>query len=374
LIKAFYIERDFGQGSLVGDQIQRIVRTGGVRPTVCFLDQNARKPFFEPPGGLQHVRRLPFPKLEKAKSFLWKLALQQKVPWLRRPGSFDFDLIHAHFAYPDGWLARWIGKKTDTPYIITGRGSDMLLYPCRSNFLDRAVRNSIVDADMFVGVSESLCNVAVEMGLDPDKCRVQPDGYDQESFWWVPEVEGQRNRHSILFAGRLHRIKNVPSLLEALAMVKTTIPDAKLVIAGDGPQRKMLEDMIGQLKLNKDVSLVGHLSPGQLGEHMRKAGVLVLPSFSEGWGNVVTEALACGLPVVASDLPCIREQLTAPELGLFCDPNSPKDLAEKIIKLIKNPDFQPQSCARHVSELTRVRTAENIVCFYEEMLLSTRKR
>lgn len=365
-----YIERNLTPDSIIADQIERLSVTGKVRPLVCALNEDRQKlPEFE--FEVMSVNRPPFPKFEAMKLRLWQRSLER----LLVRGStlffegFSIGLIHAHFAYPEGCLAYWLSCRTGVPYVITGRGSDMLVYPKQGGYLEKVIRNAVRHADLFIGVSNFLCEVAQSLGIPAARCRMQPHGIPTDVFWWRPEVERGRDPACVLYAGRLHDVKNLDNLLDAFAiLLGESEPDVWLCVAGDGPERKRLERRVRQMGLADKVTFLGHLTPAQLADKMRAAGVLVLPSLSEGWPNVIVEALACGLAVVASDTGGISEQITKPALGLLCDPGSPADIAAKIKAVEKRTESAARKRARAAVVWSRDRAVANILGFYDEII------
>jgi glycosyltransferase involved in cell wall biosynthesis len=108
--------------------------------------------------------------------------------------------------------------------------------------------------------------------------------------------------------------------------------NVRFELAGAGYLSRKLEKYILSLNLGKKCRLIGYLDHKKLGKKMREADILCLPSISESWGNVITEAMACGTPVVGSNIGGIPEQIISDDYGYLCDPNSSQDIAEKILE------------------------------------------
>jgi glycosyltransferase involved in cell wall biosynthesis len=158
-----------------------------------------------------------------------------------------------------------------------------------------------------------------------------------------------------LFAGRLTRQKGVHVLLAAWRAVRRAIPDAQLVIAGDGPERAALEQ-----RESDGVTVTGHLSPDALGRHADAAWVQVVPSIGfEPFGLVAAEAMMRELPVVATRTGGLAEVVADGIAGTLVPPNDDASLAAALIELLRDP----ARCER-MGALGRARAEE---CFHEEV-------
>lgn len=153
----------------------------------------------------------------------------------------------------------------------------------------------------------------------------------------------KQNRVELLFVGaldRAHYFKGVEVLLQALLIVRSR--NWRLKIVGDGDLRSEYEALARRLKLDKQVEFSGKLLEGELRRSFQNADLFILPSINrnEAFGIVLIEALACGVPVIASDLPGVRQVFKNGEQGLLAKPNDVRDLQEKLELLINNPNFR----------------------------------
>ena len=174
----------------------------------------------------------------------------------------------------------------------------------------------------------------------------------------------------IIFAGRLVKEKNIDILIKAVALIKQEIPNIKCIIIGDGPERNNLESLVITLELNKNVFFTGFLENyDDVIGYTKSSRVFVLPSTREGFGIVVLEANACGLPVVtvehsrnaASGL--IEEGKNGSKCKLF-----PDDMAEKITQLLDNKIIG-QKCIEHAKQFDWDYIANKVEAFYNESVL-----
>jgi glycosyltransferase involved in cell wall biosynthesis len=171
---------------------------------------------------------------------------------------------------------------------------------------------------------------------------------------------------------RLHnRRKRVPELLRAIAHVRELVPEVRLSILGDkNDGTEEVESLIRQLGLENIVELVGKVSEAEKIDYFRRAAVYCQPSAFEGFGMAIAEAMACGVPVVTTRAGAIPEVVG--EDAIFCDGADPRDLADKIIELLKNQDLR-QELGRRGSQRIRShfpyeRRREELGCLFETLI------
>jgi glycosyltransferase involved in cell wall biosynthesis len=233
--------------------------------------------------------------------------------------GFDFDLIDAHYYYPDGvaaaLLAQWFGK----PLTITARGTDLNLipqYPLPRRMIEWAARRAAGS----IGVCAALMDVLRGWGHDPAKLHTLRNGVDLERFRPLPQGQmraelGVGGEPLLLSVGHLIERKGHHVAIEALAELAKARPDARLVIIGEGEERAALTALAARLGVADKVRLTGSLPNTELLKWYSAADVLLLCSSREGWANVLLESMACGTPVVATDIWGTPEVVAAPEAG-----------------------------------------------------------
>jgi glycosyltransferase involved in cell wall biosynthesis len=144
----------------------------------------------------------------------------------------------------------------------------------------------------------------------------------------------------VAYVGRLKEYKSVDVLINAFALVLAQLPEAKLVIAGDGDDTQRLKKEVAKLNIQKHVSFLGKVSAERKRQILQESWVCVNPSMMEGWGITVIEANACGTPVVASDVPGLRDSVHDRETGILV-PHGRADLfAENIALLLKDSNLR----------------------------------
>ncbi|HCA78935.1 MAG TPA: hypothetical protein DEP53_04300 [Bacteroidetes bacterium] len=140
--------------------------------------------------------------------------------------------------------------------------------------------------------------------------------------------------------GRLKKYKSVDHLIHAFSIVKLEIPDAKLKIIGDGDHRPALQRLAGELGLEKDVEFTGYLSQAEKVRHLHQLSVSVNCSAKEGWGLTVIEANSCGVPVVASDVPGLRDSVIDERTGLLFEFGNIEQMAQKILLMLRDENLR----------------------------------
>ncbi len=259
------------------------------------------------------------------------------LPLVRRlHGERPFDVIDASFFFPDGPVAQRLSKAIGVPYSIKARGADIHYWGKRKG--TRAlVRKAADGAAGLLAVSGAMRRSMIDMGIDGDKIRVHYTGVDLDRFQITDRDEakaalGFAGRPVILSVGALIPRKGQELLIRALP----DIPDAVLLLAGQGPDRSALERLSVSLGVEDRVGLLGGIAHGGLPRLFAAADVMALPSASEGLANAWVEALACGTPIVISDVGGARELLDRPEAGQIVE-RTPQAIGEAIRTILANP-------------------------------------
>ena len=241
--------------------------------------------------------------------YRWLLPVLQKQTELE-----SFDLIDAHYFYPDGVAAAKLGEALGKPVVITARGSDLNVIP-QHRLPRRQIKAAAARVDAVVTVSEALKRKAEALGIESGRINVLRNGVDLERFRPL-DRSTIRTRLGLagpvwLAAGNLVEPKGVHLTLGALAKV----PGAALLVAGDGPEASRLRQLASELGVGARVRFMGNVPHAQLPEYYNSADALFLASSREGMPNVVLESLACGTPVVAAPFAGAEELISAPEAG-----------------------------------------------------------
>ncbi len=246
------------------------------------------------------------------------------MPLLRRlrqkPG---FDLIDAHFAYPDGYAAVQLGRWFKVPVTITLRGTEVPL--SRDPVRCRRILQALAGASWVFSVSESLKRHVVALGANADKIEVVGNGVDIAKFYPLPkararmELEIPANALVLISVGALVPRKGQHRVIEVLPKLLPHYPDLLYLVVGgasaEGDMTDRLKAQVTRLELEGHVRFLGPMPAEQLKLPLSAADVFVLATANEGWANVFLEAMACGLPVVTTDVGGNREVVCRDELG-----------------------------------------------------------
>ncbi|MEP7185979.1 MAG: glycosyltransferase [Rhodanobacter sp.] len=262
------------------------------------------------------------------------LMFRALLPVLRRlkTNGTAFDLIDAHYFYPDGVAAARLGAALELPVVITARGSDVTWIPRY-----RRPRQQIIwaaeCADAVVTVSQTLKGKVAALGVSPGKITVLRNGVDLERFGPRDRVVARAKLGLTgpvwLAVGNLVELKGVHITLAALAK----IPDVTLLIAGRGPEEARLRQLADRLNVATRVRYLGVIPHAELSEYYNVADAMLLASSREGMPNVVLESLACGTPVVAAPFEGATELLNAPEAGEVAAQRSGEAIASAWLRL-----------------------------------------
>ena len=298
----------------------------------------ARVPAHEVRNGLQvwHPRYLVIPKVGSrwTPAFLHHAALRT-VRRLQADGEV-FDLIDAHYFYPDGVAAARLGRTLGLPLVITGRGTDLTLIP-----RDRAARAQIVwaarEASASLAVCEDLRRRLIGVGAPEDRTMTLRNGVDLDRFSPGDRAAARAalgvDGFVILSVGSLIPRKGHDLTLQALQRM----PDCRLLIAGEGPLRAQLEALARTLGVADRVRFLGGVPHAELPGLYRAADISVLASEREGWANVLLESMACGTPVAATDVNGAAEIICSPAAGRLVGPRTVEALMLAIGELRGDP-------------------------------------
>lgn len=258
------------------------------------------------------------------------------IPAIRRlqREGFDFDLIDAHYYYPDGVAAALLAAYFGKPFVITARGTDLNLipqYPLPRKFILDAARK----ASASISVCRALSDELASLGADPEKLNVLRNGVDLERFHPLPQAEarnglGLDQGKTLLSVGHLVERKGHHLVIGMLPL----LPGYRLIIAGDGPERSALENQARQLDVAGRVRFIGAVTQSALTQYYAAADILVLASSREGWANVLLESMACGTPVVATNIWGTPEVVSSPVAGRLADQRTSASLVAAVQSLM----------------------------------------
>ena len=288
--------------------------------------------------------------------------------------GFDFDLIDAHYFYPDGVAAAWLGQELGKPVMVTCRGNDVMYFPRFSG-----PRRMILDASRRVGaiatVSADLKHSLCSIGVAAEKVTVLRNGVDANLFRPVERGVVRQalgiQRPTLLSVGHLVERKGHHLAIEALK----ALPEFDLVIIGERGSES--GGMVNELRLQSEapelvgrVRFIGNLPQDQLRDWYGAADALVLATNLEGMPNVMLESLACGTPVVATAVGGIPEVMTAPEAGVLMKERTAAGIAAAVRQLFDHYPLR-EATRRFAETLSWEETTRGQLALFERILQRT---
>ncbi|GAB4570741.1 MAG: glycosyltransferase family 4 protein [Rhodothalassiaceae bacterium] len=246
-----------------------------------------------------------------------------------------FDLIDAHYFYPDGVAAARLAREVGLPYAITGRGTDLNLIPHYER-PRRLIREAAEGASALITVCAALADDLAAIGIDRERIEVLRNGVDLGNFH-RDEIGAKALRARLgiergpvlASVGHLIARKAHDLVIRALA----DLPDMHLLIAGKGPEEASLRALAASLGLEARVHFLGVLPHEALKTVYSAADILVLASSREGWPNVLLESMACGTPVVASAVNGTPEVIEEPVAGAILPARTPEAIVDEVRRL-----------------------------------------
>jgi glycosyltransferase involved in cell wall biosynthesis len=252
----------------------------------------------------------------------WSMALSSYL-LLRRLRAEGARLIDAHFAFPDGEAAIRLGRWLGLPVAITLRGTEVP--HSRDPALRPRLARTLKAAARVFSVSASLRRLALELGTPAEKTEVVGNGVDTGVFQPADRAAARvrvglpADAKVLISVGGLVERKGMHRVIDCLPSLLGRHPELHyLVVGGAGPEgdlRAELEAQVVRLDLTGRVHFLGEIPPAELRWPLSAADVFVLATRNEGWANVFLEAMACGVPVVATDVGGNAEVVCRPELG-----------------------------------------------------------
>jgi len=339
-------------GIFVETRLRELLKTGQVYAKViapvpwfpftgqCFGEYGtfAKTPEFEHCNDLDvyHPRYFLLPKIGmNLAPYTMAMGAVAVVRQLQQDG-FDFDLIDAHYYYPDGVAAGFLARKFGKPFVVTARGTDLNLIP-KFAFARKLIVQTATQASASIGVCQALMDALRDLGTDPSKLHTLRNGVDLQLFLQEPR-EAARHKlrlpmdaKLLLSVGHLIERKGHHIAIDALPLLPKNVI---LIIAGGGPDRAALQVQAEKLGVTNRVKFVGVIEHKELKWWYSAADALVLCSSREGWANVLLEAMACGTPVIATNIWGTPEVVSTIDAGVLMPERSGEGLVQAWNKLL----------------------------------------
>lgn len=305
-------------------------RTGHEIHVITSLDKGLPREYVDNKFYVHRVRVMRYPILTNMTFALSSLIKIYEI---------NPDILHCQSIF-SGIAGFSIKKVLKIPYIIYGRGSDV-----NSNWIlkNRVSRITLGNADSIVALSSDMKEKLAKIG-GKNICII-PNGIDLENYGNQCRNE-MRNKMKIrpadkiiIYVGRLHQIKGIEYLIKALEILKVQSFDFKLLVVGYGDRKSELEKMASNLGLEDEIIFVGKVPNSDVPKYLSAADIFVLPSLSEGFPTVILEAMASGLPIIATNVGAATDIIENGKNGFLVEPKDSKEIAHKILSIFGDKDL-----------------------------------
>jgi len=273
----------------------------------------------------------------------------------RQIRSMHPDCIFATWAYPDGFSAVLLGRLYGMPVFIKTHGSD--IHDIQSSLRSILTAWGLKKARKVFCVSRDLKSRVVKMGVDKDRIITVYNGIDRTVFYPQDKIEARKKFNIpldmtlMLFVGNLETVKGPDVLINAFNKIKSNIINGKLYLAGEGSLLKDLKEKCRVYGLEKSVIFSGSVAHEEMGCMMNTADLLIVPSRNEGVPNVILEAMACQVPVVATRVGGIPEVVIENETGLLVESENPAQLANAMKEALRK-EWNKDTILKHSKQYT----------------------
>ncbi|MDY0086983.1 MAG: glycosyltransferase [Coriobacteriia bacterium] len=353
-----------GRGSFVKEQCEALAQVCDVSVVTGRWDIAARTEESTPEGirvislPLAAPRALPSAmRVAAAVPGYIRAALREIEAMPSRP-----DIIHAHFAVPDGVTAVRVGARAHIPVVVTLHGSDFNRQMTRP-VVGRWVAKEISRAQAIIGVSRQLAEgYARRVPQAADRVTFIHNGYNARLFSYEPKASAG----PFLFIGALKPVKQPLVLIEAFARIAPHT-QRDLVVIGEGPLRDEVMLAVDMHGLRDRVHLLGQIPHDLLPQHLHQAAALVLPSRTEGFGMVVIESLATGTPVIASAVGAIPDLITPGLSGMLVTPGDVDGLAAAM-QQAEQTTWDNETIAQQAPVIDWTENARRVIKLYQRVL------
>ena len=266
------------------------------------------------------------------------------------------DVLYTMTAVPNIWGRIFAAATTDSTVIASWRRTQEQQF---ESLLWRLTDLLICNANA------SKTHVIRRHRVDPKRVAVVPNGVDINFF--TPDSSCRDPRPTVVFIGRLVRQKDPFSLIEAFSLLRKLVPEARLILIGKGYLSSRIQQKVTASGLSEHIELIS--GAYDVRPFLRRGWLLTLSSVSEGFPQVIIEAMSCGLPVVATSVGGVPEIIENGVNGLLVQPHSPESLAQSMAKILLDDDVRNSMCKKAREMATERFLLENVVKLTEEIIL-----
>ena len=286
----------------------------------------------------------------------------------------DLSMTHAHYVFPSGLISLYLKKRFNIPYVVTAHGGDINKMAKKNEQIRKMSSSILQNASHVIAVGEELAaTIERDFGVTKDKLSVMSMGIDRTIFK-QPEDKQQvqqslgmdPSKKNFLFVGNVIQEKGVEELVVAFNDIAKNDSSTALYIVGSTKDQGFFEKIKPLIQNNKSITFVNPMPQPELVRYFQAADVFVLPSYIEGLGLVALEAMACGTPVIASNVGGLHYMLKD-GAGQLVEPKNSADLTSAFQKALNG---ELQSNEAEVTRLLELhdskRIIEKLIAIYEE--------
>lgn len=299
-------------------------------------------------------------------------AIYHQARQLQEQG-FDFDVIDGHYFYPDGVAIEQAATRLGKPFTVTARGTDINLIP-KYPAPKKAIQTVLQKSGHNMAVCEALRQTMIALGAAPNSVTTLRNGVDLTLFPFADTAKQADLRQQLKLPSHQPVVLSVGHLIERkghhlVIDAMKNVPDAVLVIAGSGPEEKALRKQVHNNGLASRISFVGSVSQKELAQYYGAANALVLASSREGWANVLLESMACGTPVVASNIWGTPEVVRTADAGLLVE-RTPEAIAAGMNALLTSPPLRSDT-RRYAEQFDWLSTSQGQHAIFSSLISKT---
>jgi glycosyltransferase involved in cell wall biosynthesis len=284
----------------------------------------------------------------------------------------DFSLIHTHFL-GNGFIGAYLKNKYGKPLVVTAHGGDVYDLPFRDRWYNSLARFVLAEADQVITVCKFNAEKLLSLGISSNKLYIIPNGYDEGLFKPISRSKAREklglplNKKILLSIGNLVDAKGHTYLISAMSLVLRKRKDVLLIIVGSGSLKELLQSMAKKYGLGDYVMFAGGKKHEEIPIWMNASDIFILPSLQEGFPTVVPEAMACGKPIVATNVGGVPEAITHNDLGILVNPGDSEGLASAMLEALERK-WNPEIILKHAEKYSWRNLAEQIVSIYQKAL------
>ncbi len=256
------------------------------------------------------------------------------------------DIVHAGWLYSSGLIAALSGFR---PWLLMPWGSDVQVLPYQSRVRRIIARYILRHANMITCDCQAVKDTIIQLtGYPADRIIIAPWGVDLHQFRPLAQPSSVRSQLGwetakiLIVTRQLMSFYGIEYLISAMRIILAAEPKVRLLICGAGPLEMVLRDMVHQFDLEKFVHFAGFVPNRLLPEYLNAADVYVSPSLEDGASLSLMEAMACGLPVIVTDIPAVLEWVRHGENGYVVPKRDVEGLARAVINMLRNDSLRAQ--------------------------------